>query len=179
MKRLLATALAASLAFAAWAAARNVDPAKSTLVATFKQMNVPVDAPFRQFKGSIDYDAAHVADAKASIEVQTGSFDIGEADYNNEVRKPAWFDSARFPTASFVSTAIKPDGSGFEATGTLTIKGKAQTIKVPVKATSVAGGTAFDGTLKVSRAYFGIGDAEWNDVVDDDVTVRFHIVQTP
>jgi hypothetical protein len=35
----------------------------------------------------------------------------------------------------------------------------------------------FEGTLEISRAYFGIGDAEWNDVVDDKVRIKFHLVE--
>jgi hypothetical protein len=35
----------------------------------------------------------------------------------------------------------------------------------------------FDGAFEISRAYFGIGDKEWNEVVDDKVKVRFHLVE--
>ena len=181
MRRSFAHAGALSLAvvaIAAYAASAPINASKSTIVATFTQMSVPVDAPFRAFKGDIDYDPAHIADAKATIVVNTGSFDIGDQDYNKEVRKKAWFDSDEFPTATFTSSTITPKGSnGFEATGTLTIKGKAQTITVPVSVHNQNGLLSFDGKLPLSRHYFGIGDPEWDDVVDDQVNVRFHIVR--
>ena len=167
----------ASVSLAVLAADTNIDAAKSTVIATFKQEGVPVDAPFRKFSGRIVYDAKNVAAATASLDVETGSLDIGDEMYSAEVRKPAWFDSARFPNATFRSTAIKPVAAGrFDATGTLTIKGKAATITVPV--TAQAATNAFDGTLVISRKAFGIGDPAWNDVLDDKVSVRFHLIST-
>ena len=88
-------------------------------------------------------------------------------------------DSGTYPKVTFISTSIKPGASGhFDATGTLTLKGKTQTLTVAVTV-SQAGKNAivFDGAFEISRAYFGIGDKEWNDDVDDKVRVRFHLVE--
>jgi polyisoprenoid-binding protein YceI len=139
---------------------------------------VPVDAAFKSFNGRIDYDPSHANAAKAAIEVETGSFDMGSADYNAEVKKKSWLDSASYPKASFISTAVKPGANGhFDATGTLTLKGKSQTLTVPVTAGKNGNMSVFDGTIDISRAYFGIGDAEWKDVVDDAVRIKFHLVE--
>jgi polyisoprenoid-binding protein YceI len=67
----------------------SIDGTKSTIVATFRQENVPVDAPFRKFSGHILYDPAAPAAAKALLDVDTGSFDLGSEDYNTEVRSIA------------------------------------------------------------------------------------------
>lgn len=163
------------VSLAALAADSNIDTAKSTLIATFKQEGVPVDAPFKKFSGRIAYDPKNVAAATAALDVDTASLDIGDEMYSAEVRKPAWFDTARYPTATFRSTAIKPLAAGkFEATGTLTIKGKAVTLAVPI--TVQPSTNSFDGTLVISRKAFGIGDPAWNDVLEDKVSVRFHLV---
>lgn len=171
--------LTASFAITALAADSNIDAAKSTVIATFKQEGVPVDSPFKTFSGRIVYDPANVATASAALDVDTASLDIGDEAYNAEVRKKAWFDSAAFPKATFRSTAIKAGAAGhFDATGTLTVKGKALTITVPVTAQNVAGGTAFDGSFAISRKAYGIGDPVWDDVLDDSVKVRFHLVSS-
>jgi len=168
-----------ALAFAVFAAGDPaIDASRSSIVVTFKQENVPVDASFKSFNGRIDYDPAHPNAAKAAIEVDTGSFDMGSADYNAEVRKKSWLDSASYPKASYISTSVKPGAGGrFDATGTLTLKGKSQTLTVPVTATPNGSTTVFDGTIGISRAYFGIGDADWKDVVDDTVRIKFHLVE--
>jgi polyisoprenoid-binding protein YceI len=171
--------LAVATAFAATAAGDpSIDAAKSTIVATFKQEKVPVDASFKSFNGRVDYDPAKPNASKAAIEVVTGSLDLGSADYNSEVRNKSWLDSGTYPKASFISTSVKPEAAGhFDATGTLTLKGKSQTLTVPVTATKNGTATVFEGSLEISRAYFGIGDAEWKDVVDDKVRIRFHLVE--
>jgi polyisoprenoid-binding protein YceI len=174
-----AGAAAMALTFAVLAAGDPaVDASKSKIVVTFKQENVPVDAFFKTFNGRVDYDPAHPNAAKAAIEVETGSFDMGSDDYNAEVKKKSWLDSASYPKASFISTAVKPGTSGhFDATGTLTMKGKSQIITVPVTASRNGTASVFEGTLDISRAAFGIGDPEWKDVVDDAVRIKFHLVE--
>lgn len=175
----LGTLLVASFALTAIGADTNIDAAKSTIIATFKQEGVPVDSPFKKFTGRIVYDPAAIATASAELEVDMTSLDIGDDAYNAEVRKKAWFDSATFAKATFRSTAIKAGAAGhFDATGTLTVKGKAMMVTVPITAQSIAGGTAFDGNFAISRKAFGIGDPAWNDVLDDSVKVRFHLVSS-
>ena len=178
-QRLLISAAALTAAFVAAAAGDPaIDAGKSNIIATFRQENVPVDAPFKKFNGRIDYDPAHPGAAKAAIEVTTGSLDLGSEEYSAEVRKKNWFDSTTYRTATFISTAIKPGPLGhFDATGILTLKGKTQTVTVPVSVARAVTTTSFDGELQISRSYFGIGDPEWNDVVDDKVRVKFHIVE--
>ena len=108
------------------------------------------------------------------------SFDLGDEDYNSEVRKAAWFDTAHFPKASFDATGVKPlGGARYEASGTLSLKGKTQTLTVPVTFKTDGDGSSFDGAVTISRAYFNIGDDEWKDTVADPVTVKFHIVVSP
>ena len=48
---------------------------------------------------------------------------------------------------------------------------------MPVTVSKSGARTVFDGTLEISRKYFGIGDPEWDDVLDDKVRVRFHLVE--
>ena len=82
-------------------AALKTDPARSSIIATFRQLNVPVDGKFRSFKAQIDFNAAKPDASRASMEIDIGSFDLGDAEYNKEVLKKPWFDAARYPKASF------------------------------------------------------------------------------
>jgi len=178
-KRPLLSSIALTLAFVASAAGDpTIDAAKSSIIATFRQENVPVDAPLKKFNGRIDYNAAQPNAAKAALEVDTGSLDMGSKDYDAEVRKKEWLDSSTYPKASFISTSVKPGAAGhFDATGTLTMKGKTQTLTVPVSVTQAGTAMVFDGAFEISRAYFVIGSKEWEGEVDDKVKVRFHLVE--
>lgn len=176
-------AVAAAVLLAALSAAAADSPvnaAKSSVTATFSQMKVAVDAPFKQFRGTVDFDPAKPAQAKAHIEIDTASFDLGDEDYNSEVRKPAWFDTAHFPKATFDASGVKSlGGNKYEASGTLSLKGKTQALSVPVVLKTEGDTSTFDGIVTISRAYFGIGDAEWKDTVADPVSVKFHLVVSP
>lgn len=170
---LLATLLLPLLA----AADSPFDAGQSRIEATFTQIGVPVTGRFTRFAGSLAFDPAQPAAAHAKVEVETASFDLGDEDYNAEVRKPEWFDSARHPKAVFETTAIKPaGGSAYEATGTLSLKGRRVELRIPVTLVRSGDMNRFDGTVPISRAAFGIGDAQWKDTVEDIVNVRFHVV---
>jgi polyisoprenoid-binding protein YceI len=156
------------------AAPLSVGPAtKGTLTATFKQEGVAVENPFLKWSGHIDYDPKNVAAASAHIDVDMASYDIGDPMYAAELAKKSWFDTAAHPRGTFRSTAIKAvSATRFDATGTLTLKGKSQTITVPV----TVNGTTFDGNFTISRKAFGIGDPVWDGTVDDKITIKFHLV---
>ena len=175
--RALTALAAAAFAVAALAADSNIDLLHSTLVATFRQQAVSIDAAFRRFEGKIDYDPALPAATRATLSVDMTSLDIGDDDSSAEVRKSAWFDSAHFPRASFRSTSVKPSAAGhFDVAGELTIKGQARPITVMVSVQQVGAALAYDGSFELSRQDFKIGDPAWNQVLDDKVRVRFHLL---
>jgi polyisoprenoid-binding protein YceI len=183
MKPLRALALASLFAATAaasfaTAAVLKTDPAKSSVAAVFKQMNVPVEAKFKSFTASIDYDAARPEASKASVDIQTASMDLGDAEYNREVAKKEWFNTAQFPKASFVSTSIKPAGAGkLNVAGKLTIKGRTADVAFPLTVKPEAGKQVFEGQLPIKRLAFNIGEGEWKDtsMVADDVVIKFRV----
>lgn len=180
MKRNHATLLAALLAaaIAAVAAPLKTDVANSRVSATFKQMNVPVEAPFKRFTAQIDYDAAKPELAKANVEIETASLDVGEADMNKEVAKKEWFNAAQFPKATFVSSAIKPAGAGkLTVSGKLTIKGRATDVSFPLTVKTEGAKQVFEGALPIKRLTYAIGEGEWKDtsMVADEVIIKFRV----
>ena len=170
---------AVTLAFSAQAAVLKTDAAKSTVSATFKQMNVPIEDKFKKFTAVIDYDAARPDASKATVDIETASIDMGDPEYNKEVAKKEWFNSAQFPKATFVSTSIKSAGAGkLTVTGNLTIKGKTAPVAFPLTVTSAGGKFVFDGALPIKRLAYNIGEGAWKatDMVADDVLIKFHVV---
>lgn len=167
------------LSLAASAAVLKTDPAKTSVSAVFKQMNVPVEAKFKKHNIVIDYNAAAPDTSKATVDIDTASLDVGDAEMNKEVAKKEWFNAAQFPKASFVSSAIKSAGPGkLTVTGKLTIKGKAADVSFPITVKTEGGKQVFDGALPIKRLAFGVGDGEWKDtsMVADEVTIKFHVV---
>lgn len=167
-----------AVAFAATAAPLKTDPARSSVAAVFKQMNVPVEAKFTRFNAQIDYDAAKPDASKARVEIDTASLDLGEAEMNKEVANKDWFNSAQFPKATFVSSSIKAAGPGkLNVSGKLSIKGKTADVSFPLAVKTDAGKQVFEGALPIKRLAFNIGDGEWKDtsMVADDVVIKFRV----
>ncbi len=174
-----AAVIAAAIAMPALAAALKVDPAKSTVGIVFKQLNVPVDAKFKKFTASIDYDAAKPEASKATVDIDISSFDLGDPEYNKEVAKKEWFNAAQFPKAGFVSTGMKASGPGkLDVTGKLTIKGKTVDASFPLTVKKEGNTQVFEGSLPIKRLTFNIGEGEWKDtsMVADEVVIKFRVV---
>ena len=166
----------------AGAAPLKTDPAKSSVSAVFKQMNVPVEAPFKQFTAQIDYDPAKPAASKASVDIVTASLDVGDPDMNKEVAKKEWFNATQFPKASFVSSSITPAGAGkFNVAGKLSIKGKAANVSFPLTVKTEGSKQVFEGQLPIRRLAFNIGEGEWKDtsMVADEVVIKFRVTAAP
>jgi polyisoprenoid-binding protein YceI len=141
-------------------------------------MNVPVEAPFKRFSAQIDYDAAKPELAKASVDIDTASLDVGDPDMNKEVAKKEWFNAAQFPKATFISTGIKPAGAGkLTVSGKLSIKGRATDVSFPLTVKTEAGKQVFEGTLPIKRLTYNIGEGEWKDtsMVADEVVIKFRV----
>ncbi len=172
-------ALLALCASAALAAPLKIDPAKSNVSATFRQMGVPVDAKFNRFAAQVDYDAAKPENARASVDIEVASFDLGDPDYNSEVRKKEWFNAAQFPKAGFTSTKIRATGPGkLEVSGKLTLKGKSADVSFPMTVKKDGNAQWFEGSLPIRRLAFGIGEGEWKDtsIVADEVVIKFRVL---
>ena len=169
--------LALSLSAAAQAP-QKIDASKSFVRFVSKQMNVPVEGRFRKLDGTVAYDPSHPESAKAEVEVDLASIDLGSEEAEQEVRRPLWFNVERFPKARFVLASLKPAGAGkYDASGSLSIKGVTQEVSVPVTLTEAGGTRSVEGQFTVKRLGFRVGEGHWSDVetVADDVLIRFRL----
>lgn len=174
-----AALLAPALAQAAPPPGWGVDAAKSSIVAVSKQMGVPVEGKFKRFSAQLSFDPAKPAEGKAQVEIDMASFDLGAEDFNRETVKKEWFDAAKYPKASFVTSAIKAAGPGrYDAAGKLTIKGRTVDVVAPVTFKAEGNQNVFEGVLPIKRLQFNIGEGEWKDTstVADEVQIKFRIV---
>ena len=160
-------------------AAQSVLYDKSRITCVSRQMNVPVEARFMKFSAQIAFDPAQPAKGKARMDIDLASFDIDNAEVNDEAIGKQWFDARNYPTATFVAAVIKPLGSGrFEVRGPLTIKGRTHEVSAPFTYKEEAGAAIFDGAFPIKRLQYNIGDGVWKDTdtVADEVQIKFHIV---
>jgi polyisoprenoid-binding protein YceI len=179
--------VAASLAAAALLvsqpvyAQQKLNLAQSEVGFQFKQMGVPVDGKFTKFDAQVSFDAAKLATSKVNFTVDIASATLGDKATDAELPKAPWFNTAKFPQATFASSSIKALGAGkFEVAGKLSIKGVAQDVVVPVTMTQAAAVTTAVGTFPMKRLTYKIGEGEWADtsMVADPVQVKFKLALT-
>ena len=179
---LTATATAALLSIALPAAAQQkIVPTQSDISFTFKQMGVPVDGKFKKFEAQISFDAAKLATSKVVFTVDIASATIGDPATDAELPKSTWFNTAKFPQATFASSSIKALGAGkYEVAGKLSVKGVAQDVVVPLTMTQAGTVTTAVGAFPIKRLTFKIGENEWADtsMVADPVQVKFKLALT-
>lgn len=174
-------AAACALLIAAPAMAQQVVPAQSEVGFVSKQMGVPVEGKFKQWTAKIAFDPKRAEAGSVAFTIQTGSASFGAAEIDGEVPKAEWFNAAKFPQASFASSAIKALGGGkFEVRGKLAIKGATQDVVVPVTVTQSGAASTAVGSFVIKRLDFKIGEGDWADtsMVANDVTVKFKLALT-
>ncbi len=176
---LIALGLLAGAAHAQPAA--TLVPGQSEIVFTSTQMGVPVEGRFRKFDAKIALDPKQPASGTVSFTIDASSATLGIAETDAELVKPNWFDTAKVAQATFKSSGIKGLGGGrFQVAGTLSIKGSAQAIVVPVMVAQNGAVSVATGSFTIKRLAYKIGEAEWADtsLVANDVTVRFKLALT-
>jgi polyisoprenoid-binding protein YceI len=114
--------------------------------------------------GSMQLDPAHLTTAKLEVTIPVQSITTTVAKLTDELKGPRWFDTARFPSATFTSTEVVSGGNG-EAiiTGNLTLHGvtkpvvlNAHFIGAGMNPISKAYTVGFEVTGTIKRSEFGV-----------------------
>ncbi len=153
-------------------------PAQSDIAFVSKQMGVAMEGHFKKFDAQIAFDPAKPETGKIALSVDIASATLGAPEMDGELPKAVWFNTAKFPQATFQSTAIKGLGGGkFEVSGKLAIKGSVRDTVVPVTLAQSGTTTTASGVLTIKRLAFKIGENEWADTsaVADDVQIKFKL----
>jgi polyisoprenoid-binding protein YceI len=176
--RIVLTAALTALAALPVFAQQKLLPTQSELSFSAKQMGVPINGYFKKFDAQVSFDAAKLATSKVALTVDMGSATLGSKEMDSELPGAAWFNTLKFPQASFNSSSIKALGAGkFEMAGQLAIKGQVQAVTVPLTMTQSGAVTVATGVLPIKRLAFKIGDGDWADtsMVADEVQVKFKL----
>ncbi|MCL6644354.1 MAG: YceI family protein [Dehalococcoidia bacterium] len=84
-----------------------IDPVHSSIEFSVRHMMVTnVRGRFREFSGTILYDEKDITKSSVRVTIKTASIDTGNADRDNHLRSPDFFDAAKYPEITFTSTRI-------------------------------------------------------------------------
>lgn len=172
--KLRITALVAALALTATTAIASdtfvIDPGHSE--AGFKVRHLLSRTPgrFRDFEGRIQLDQARPEASVVEFKIKAGSIDTDLDRRDEHLRGPDFFDVTRYPEITFRSESIRRAGKDrYDVTGTLTMRGVARRITLPVTYLGVARDpwgndrAGFSTAITLNRKDFGM---VWNKALD-------------
>ena len=146
----------------------EIDRSHTTLGFTAKHMMfTTVRGSFQEFEGGVEVEGDDYTKATGRVVIQVESVNTGDAKRDGHLRSGDFFDSAAYPTLTFVPTAIAGKGSDrYVVTGDLTIRDVTKPIELDV---TVEGRIAKDrfgkeriavsATGKINRKEWGLN---WN-----------------
>lgn len=159
---------AASLAASAPAAAADytIDTKDHHASITFRIKHLGfswLTGRFDNFSGTFSWDDKKPEASKVKVEIDTASVSSNHAERDKHLRSPDFLDVAKFPKATFESTAAKLDATGKGTiTGKLTLHGVTKDVTLNVERIGGGadpwGGTreGFTGTTMLTLADFGM-----------------------
>ena len=161
---------------------------------TFK-LDAPLEAingTATGISGSVEFDPADPGAIKGRLVVETKSLHVGNPMMKEHLHSDKWLDVMKQPTITFdvesaANVKTSDNATTADVTGTLTIKGVAKKITVPVKLTYLkdklkARFPAFNGDLLVLRANFtvkrsdyGINPGQMEEKVSDEIALSLSL----
>lgn len=160
----------------------NFDKAHSVIGFKVKHNGlVEIPGYFRDFTGSVNYDAKDVARSTVEFSAKTASVDTGVSARDNHLKTPDFFDVANNPDITFKSTKVEKRGKQWMLTGDFTLRGVTKSLTFPFEISGFLPATergaarmGFTAETKINRRDFGVNyglDA----VVSDQIGIVIQI----
>lgn len=174
MKTLLTAVSALALAAPAFAQDWALDREASSVEFDVTVFGNTSTGAFEAFSADITLDPEDLENARIDATVATGSAELSNADYRSALNGADGLNPDEHPEARFESDQIVETEDGYEARGTLTIRGQAREAVLPFTLEIEGDRAVADGELEIVWEDYGLGGSGWGDV-GDTVTVRVHV----
>jgi polyisoprenoid-binding protein YceI len=136
---------------------------------------------FGEFSGQVDY-AGSPENSHVNIAIKTDSITTDTPDLTKHLKTADFFDVAKYPEATFVSTAIKAggqNGASHTITGNLTLHGVTKAVTFPATINVTPDAATVESSFSINRKDFGINYAGAADnLIRDDVVLALHVRAT-
>ncbi|GBR09977.1 YceI family protein [Gluconobacter frateurii] len=132
---------------------------------------------FSNVSGSLKLDAAHPSASKLSVTIPVSSVSTSSTVLTDELKNNEWFNAAKYPDATFVSTQVSPAGAeDAVVSGNLTLHGVTRPVVLHVHFVGAgvnpmdkAYTVGFQATGTIHRSDFGV--KKYVPYVSDDVNL--------
>ena len=177
----VAVALLSAMPRAALAAGYGADTAQSHLEFTGVQAGADFKGVFHKFTATVDFSADALATSHIDVQIDMSSEDSMDKDRDQTIKGSDVFDVAHNPTAHYVTKSITKTAGGYSAVGSLTLRGVTKEVPIDFQFTQAGSGAKLEGSAKLKRLDFGVGQGEWKSttMVNDAVKVGFSLLLKP
>jgi len=136
---------------------------------------------FHKFTTSVDFAPDALADSHIDVQIDMNSVDSQDKDRDKTIHGSDVFDVTHFPTAHYVTKNITKTVSGYSAVGSLTMHGVTKDVTIEFQFAAAGSGAKLDGTAKLKRLDFGVGQGDWKSTewIADLVRVNFSLLLKP
>jgi polyisoprenoid-binding protein YceI len=174
--------LLTALASAQQAQQLNIDPNHSAVTFTVRHMGISnVTGKIPAVSGIIAFDANDVTKSTVNTTIKVASIDTGVTMRDNDLRSPNYFDTEKFPEATFRSKRVEKRGDQLVAIGDFTLKGITKEIELPFemgKIDSPRGSIyGFTAEITVSRKDYDVSGGGM--MVGDKVKLEISVEAKP
>ena len=140
----------------------TIDPSHSEVGFAVRHLMVSkVKGTFETFEGTITIAEDPLA-SSVTASVDLSSINTRDANRDGHLRSADFFEVETYPTMTFTSTSVTPDGDDYKVVGDLTIKGVTKPVELELEFNGVHpdpwGGTrsGFSAEAEISRKEFGV-----------------------
>ena len=129
-----------------------------------KNFAINTGGDFTGLKGSITFDAGNIGAAVFNVTVDAATIDTDNGKRDGHLKKPEYFDVAKYPTVHIVSSKIEKtsNANAYSFTGNLTIKGVTRQVQFQFMVHSLNGGYLFTGGFDINRRDFNVGGSSFS-----------------
>ena len=156
----------------------RITPQNSQIAFVGSKVTGSHNGSFGDFSGQIDYNGTP-EQSHVNIDIKADSITTDTPDLTKHLKTADFFDVAKFPQATFVSTAIKAGGEGgasHTVTGNLTLHGVTKSVTFPATISVTPDVATVDSTFSINRKDFGINFAGAADnAIRDNVVLTLKI----
>jgi polyisoprenoid-binding protein YceI len=139
-----------------------IDPIHSEIGFSVRHLMVSkVRGRFEKFEGEI-VTGEDILDTRSTVTVDLTSINTGNQDRDNDLRAADYLEVDKYPTMTYRSTGLKPDGDAYIGDGELTIRETTHPLQLRVEFHGIGpdpwGGTraGLSATGEINRKDFGI-----------------------
>jgi len=124
-----------------------IDSEASEVIAETRSFGQAVTAEFSEYSAEISFDPDDLENASISARVSTGSGTVANREYQSALVSRDGLNPDEHAEAVFVSDEVVATGEGYEARGTLTIKGESRDAVLPFTVEISDGRAVAQGSL--------------------------------